>query len=201
MSEKEFIRRVLQGEKKAIERFCCLFRPRLLRWVEKKVAAEEAEEIVQDTLMSALDSLPRFKGDSSLFTWLCAIARHEVVDFYRRKKIKQIVFSRLPFLENLVSQALGPELAYQELETKRRILKSLKHLSEGYREVLRLKYIDSLSVKEISQRLGQTVKAVESRLSRARLAFKKAYAFYATVKTEEEIFFEEIGEDWSSLRD
>src|SRR3989344_6077802 len=91
-------------------------RQRLTRFVSQKVADPmDVDEIVQDSLLSALDSLPGFRGQSQLFTWVCGIARHEVMDFYRRKKIKQIVFSKLPFLEKLVSQALGPELAYQEL--------------------------------------------------------------------------------------
>ncbi len=135
----------------------------------------DVEEIVQDTLISAMDSLPTFKGKSSEFTWLCAIARHEIGDFYRRKKIKQIVFSKLPWLKELVDEALGPELAFQELETKTRILKTFKNISEGYHQILRLKYIEGLSMKQIAHKLNLTVKAVESRLTRARLAFQLEY--------------------------
>ena len=155
------------------------FRQKLTRLIARKVADPmDVDEIVQDTLLSALDSLPGFKGQSQLFTWVGGIARHEIVDFYRRKKIKQIVFSKLPFLEKLVSQALGPELAYQELETKTKILATLKRLSEGYAQILRLKYVEGRSMAEIAERLNLTVKAVESRLTRARLAFQKAYATY-----------------------
>src|SRR3990172_12106314 len=152
-------------------------RQRLTRFVSQKVSDPmDVDEIVQDSLLSALDSLPGFKGRSQLFTWVAGIARHEILDFYRRKKIKQIVFSKLPFLENLVSEALGPELALQELETKTRILTSLKHLSEGYAQILRLKYVEGRSMAEIAEKLNLTIKAVESRLTRARLAFQKVYA-------------------------
>ncbi|MCG2691989.1 sigma-70 family RNA polymerase sigma factor [Microgenomates group bacterium] len=153
------------------------YRQRLTKFVAKKVDNfMDVEEIVQDTLISAMDSLPTFKGKSSEFTWLCAIARHEIGDFYRRKKIKQIVFSRLPWLKELVDEALGPELAFQELETKTRILKTFKNISEGYHQILRLKYIEGLSMKQIAHKLNLTVKAVESRLTRARLAFQLEYA-------------------------
>lgn len=177
------------------------YRQRLMKLVARKVGDwQDVEEIVQDSLISALDSLAGFKGEASLFTWLGGIARHEIADFYRRKKIKQIVFSKLPFLEKLVSEALGPELAYQELETKRKILKTLKNLSEGYREILRLKYIDDLSMRQIARKLDITIKAVESRLSRARLAFQKEYAVRPEEKIEKR-FFEEMGEDWTAVRD
>jgi len=153
------------------------YRQRLIKFVAKRVDNfMDVEEIVQDTLISAMDSLPTFKGKSSQFTWLCAIARHEIGDFYRRKKIKQIVFSKLPWLKELVDEALGPELAYQELETKTRILKTFKNISEGYAKILRLKYVEGLSMKEIGKKLDLTVKAVESRLTRARLAFQLEYA-------------------------
>lgn len=152
-------------------------RKRLIGFVEQKVREhEDVEEIVQETMLSAWDCLPMFEGKSKLFSWVCGIARHEIGDFYRKKKIKEIVFSRLPFLREIVSKALGPELAYQELEMKRRILKTFKNLSEGYLQILRLKYVEGLSVKEIAFRLSISVKAVESRLSRARVAFRKEYA-------------------------
>ncbi len=176
MTEKELISGVIAGNKQATERFCKQYRARLFGFIATKVENFlDVEEIAQDSLLSAIDSLPTFKGESGLFTWMGSIARHEIGDFYRKKKIKQVVFSRLPFLENLVSQALGPELAYQELETKRRILKSLKKLSEGYGQILRLKYVDELSMKQIARKLNLTVKAVESRLTRARLAFQAVY--------------------------
>lgn len=159
------------------------YRQRLTKFVVKRVANFlDAEEIVQDSFISALDSWPTFKGKSSEFTWLCGIARHEIGDFYRRKKLKQIVFSKLPWLKELVDEALGPELAYQELETKTKIVKTFKNISEGYTRILRLKYIEGLSMKQIAAKLDLTVKAVESRLTRARLAFqleydKKDYSF------------------------
>ena len=64
----------------------------------------------------------------------------------------------------------------QEKELKHKIWKTFKNISEGYAKVLRLKYIEGLSYAQIAQRLGKTVKAVESKLSRARKAFQKEYA-------------------------
>lgn len=152
-------------------------RKRLTGMVLQKVSKrEDAEEIVQETLISAWEALPSFDGKAKLYTWMYQIARHEIADFYRKKKIKKIVFSRLPFLKEVVDKALGPELQYQELEAKRKILKTLKKISEGYSKILRLKYIEGLSMKEIALRLDVSVKAVESKLSRARRAFEKEYA-------------------------
>ncbi|MGI5826181.1 MAG: RNA polymerase sigma factor [Patescibacteria group bacterium] len=134
--------------------------------------SDDAEEIFQETLISVTQSLPTFQGNSSFFTWVCGIANHEIADFYRKKKIKTFLFSNFPFLENIVSEALGPEEKLLEKEIKKKVKDSLGKLSEGYSLILRLKYYHGLSMQEIADRMGITVKAVESRLSRARLAFR-----------------------------
>lgn len=177
MDEKKLVSKILTEDKKALNKFYKTFKPKLLKYINNKVSLKkDTEEILHDTLLSALESLPIFKFNSSLLTWLKAIARHEIADFYRKKKIKTFVFSRFPFLEKIVDMALSPELALQEKETKQRIFRTFKNISEGYRKILRLKYIEGKSYVEIAKVLGKSVKAVESKLSRARLAFQKEYA-------------------------
>lgn len=173
--ERELVEKILKGDRKVEALFYKTFKPRLLKFIKRKVPRGVAEEILHDTFLSALDSLPLFKFSSSLYSWLYSIARHEIIDYYRRKKIKTILFSRLPFLESLASQALGPEAVLAKKELKKEIKRTFKNLSEGYRRVLRLKYIEGLSVKEIARILGKTVKATESRLFRARIAFQNEW--------------------------
>ncbi len=149
---------------------------KLKNFITKKVGnSEEAEEIFQETLASAAECFELYSGRSSFFTWLCGIARHEIADFYRKKKIKTILFSRLPWLENLAAEALGPEQMILRDEAAEKVQRVLAGLSEGYQQVLRLKYYQGLSVKEIARQLNESVKAIESRLTRARFAFAKAF--------------------------
>lgn len=176
MREKELVDKILSGNKKAVNLFYQFYKPKLLCFICRKVNnKKDAEEILQDIFISALDSLPVFKFNCSLSTWLYTIAKHEVIDYYRRKKIKTLIFSHFPVLEKIVDKALGPELALQEKEMKQKIFNTFKNLSEGYSEILRLKYIDGQSCAEIASQLGKTVKAVESKLFRARLAFQKEF--------------------------
>jgi len=149
---------------------------KLKNFITQKVSnSEEAEEILQETLVSASECLELYSGKSSFFTWLCGIAKHEIADFYRKKKIKTILFSKLPWLENLAAEALGPEQILLRKEAIKKVKTSLRSLSEGYQEVLRLKYYQGLSVKEIARQLNETIKTIESRLTRARKAFAKAF--------------------------
>lgn len=139
----------------------------------------DVDEILQETLISALDAYPSFKGKSTFFTWLCSIANHEIADFYRKRKIKTVLFSLFPFLEDLAEQALGPEQQLLkveiEKETELRVRRALSKLNKGYSDILRLRYYQHLSVGEISKQLHESYKTIESRLSRARKAFQKIY--------------------------
>lgn len=176
MSEQELVRKVLKGDEDAIKRFYEKYSPHLFTFISSKIGKkEDAEEILQDTCLSILDSLPLFNFRCSLLTWAKKIALHEVADFYRKRKIKSVVFSHLPFLENLVSDALGPELVYQEKEVKDEIERVFTRLSEGYGKILRLKYIEGLTVAQIAESLNLSFKSVESKLFRAKLAFQKSW--------------------------
>lgn len=176
MQEKELISKLLQNDQRAVQYFYRLYQQRLLRFVMNKIQDEQdGEEITHDILIDALDSLPFFKGDSSLFSWLCGIARHNIADFYRRQKIKSIVFSVFPFLKKLTDEALSPEFALEKEELQNKFYATLQGLPEGFSQILRLKYIDGLTLAEIAEKLDITYKAAESKLFRARLAFQKEF--------------------------
>lgn len=172
MSDKELVDKILAGYEKLLRRFVKEYRPRLFSFIHRFVDnPEDAEEVVQETLISSLYSLPLYSARSKLFTWMCSIARHEISDFYRKKRIKSVLFSHFPQAKIIADAALGPEEILTKKEFEEKIKLCFSRLSEGYREVLRLKYIEGRSVNAIAKTLGESVKAVESRLFRARQAF------------------------------
>ncbi len=174
--DKKLISQVIKGDQKAINKLYREYSPALFFQISSKVGKkEDVEELLQDTWISILDSLPIFNFKSSFLTWAKSIAIHEVADFYRKRKIKSLIFSHLPFLENIISEAFGPEMVYQQKEIHRDLEKVFARLSEGKAEILRLKYVEGLSMAKIGHLLKISTKAVESRLSRARLAFQKEW--------------------------
>ncbi len=175
MQDSELVQRILKGEQAAVSLFYQRYQAKLLEFIQLKTRPAVAEEILQDTFISALQSLPLFKAQSSLESWLFGIAKHEIADYYRRQKIKEIVFSKVPFLGKLISQALSPEVALEEAELKRKIKKTFARLSEGKRRLLRLRYVEGWSVTKIAAKLKISYKSCESRLARARLAFREEF--------------------------
>lgn len=174
--EKKFVADLLKGKKRAEKEFYQQYQERLKNFILGKVAdPRDAEEILQDSFISFFVSLPNFNFNSSLYSYLCAITKHEVVDFYRKKKIKMVLFSRFPFLETLAAKALTPEEEVLKQELKTEIKKTLKSIGRRYGKLLRLKYLLGFSVKEIAQKTASSPKSVESALTRARKSFANEY--------------------------
>lgn len=135
------------------------------------------EELTNDIMMAAIICQPNFNGESSEFSWICSIAKHKIIDYYRKKKLKTILFSVSPAFEEIADKALTPERDALKNELKDEIKKTFKDLSKGYKDILRLKYIEEMKVSEIAKTLKLTIKAVESRLIRAKKKFREAWNY------------------------
>lgn len=171
LSDKELVEQLLSGNKTVLKRFYLEYSPRLARFVRLKVSnKQDAEEIVQDTFVSLLEALPAFGYRSSLWTFMISIAKHEVLDYYRKKYAKKAI-KYVPFVDHFYSEPL-----YSASETREVFEQALHKLKEEERNLLLWKYEEKLSVEEIAEKLGVKIKAAESRLFRARQAFKVAYA-------------------------
>jgi RNA polymerase sigma-70 factor (ECF subfamily) len=176
MEDAELIRRMLAHDKRAASIFYQTFAPKLLSFVRLKVTdPHEAEDIVQDTLFAFLEAIRDFHGNCRISTYLYAICRHKVIDYYRKKKIKQVIFSHAPEIEDILSPLLGPEETLDAVLLKEKLNKTLYALLPQYRYILRARYIFNMPIAEIAQKLTTTIKSAEMTLFRARKAFIRAY--------------------------
>lgn len=174
--EDRLIEELLSGSEEALRIFYREYGSKLRSYINLKIGShEDAEEVLQDALLSALDSLVLFSRRSSLLTWLYSITRHEIADYYRRRSIKTIVFSKIPVIERFISRSLEPDAKLMRSEYEKKVKTALSKLLPHHKEVLELKYMDDLSVKEIAVKMGISFKACESLLTRARQAFALAY--------------------------
>src|SRR6185295_5311448 len=85
MDDHTLAARALRGDERAFSELFEIYFPRLFRFALRRVADENvAEVIVQSTLIKAMRSLSSWRGEASLFTWLCTICRREVHDHWQR---------------------------------------------------------------------------------------------------------------------
>ncbi len=177
MTDQELIKKILEGDKTSLRFFYIHYKQRLFGFIKRKINnLEDGEEILQDILIEALDALRDFTGRSSLYTYLCSIASHKVIDYYRKRKIKSVLFSQIPEdIRPLISQLMGPEEQFSLSEVKKQIEEVFSRLKPNYCLLLKLKYIEGFSVVEIAKKLVVSSKSVESNLFRARSAFMREY--------------------------
>lgn len=172
------MKKVLAGEKGAVTKLYKEYVPAVRRYVVGKLAnKQDVEEVVQDTFMSILDSLPLYRGDASPKTWMLSIARHEVLDYYRKRYVRKVVEKTLPLFEEVVGELTSPEFEMKKQQIKIDFRRAYKSLSQEYQDILSYRYELGMSVKEVAHKMRMTFKATESLLYRARIALKRAYVY------------------------
>jgi RNA polymerase sigma-70 factor (ECF subfamily) len=175
-SDGELVSLMLARDRKALSVFYRRFVPKLSSFVHSKIAdRDDAEEVLQDTLYAFLEAIRDFHGKSSIKTYLFSICHNKIVDYYRRKKLKQLVFSRAPNLELLVSPLLSPEEELDVTLLREKIQTVLSGILPRYRTMLVSKYIDNMSVSDIAHKFALSFKSAESQLFRARKAFVELF--------------------------
>jgi RNA polymerase sigma-70 factor (ECF subfamily) len=147
-------------------------------FVGKRIGDEgTTDELTDDILLAAYESLPNFNHECGEFSFICAIAKHKIIDYYRKKKIKTILFSTSPVFEEIADQAIGPERDVLKNELIEEIEATLKEVKEGYGKLLRLKYVEGWKTSAIASLTKLSVKAVESRLMRAKKQFQHLWNY------------------------
>ena len=155
-------------------------------FVRQKISDEGVvEELTQDILLAAYNAMPTFNGKCSEFSFICSIAKHKITDYYRKKKLKTILFSVNPQFEEMMEEAVTPERDVLKEEMKAEISKTMRELREDYEKILRLKYIEDWKSSQIAKVMKLSIKAVESRLIRARRQFQNLWVY--DKKTNKEI--------------
>ena len=156
-------------------------------------SVQDAEDLVQETLLSAWRSLPSFEGRASVRAWLYRIATNRSLDALRASRRRPEDLQRLtgvpeptrrsepiwlePFpdvlLEGVPDEAPGPEARYEAKEAiALAFIAGLQHLPPRQRAVLVLRDVLGFRTGEVADMLDTTEASVNSLLSRARAAFE-----------------------------
>lgn len=172
---EHLIEKILAGDSQSVIDFYKHYSPKILCYLMKRLPREDAQEIANDVFLEAIDSLSLLKKRENLQAWLYKIAHNKTVDYYRKKKIKSIILSRIPYLEIVANEINQPEFQFEKNRIRDKIEAALDHLSEKYRNILRLHYEEYIPVKELAREYNLSFKAAESLLYRARKEFQLIY--------------------------
>lgn len=143
-----------------------------------------AEDVVQETFISAITHRETFEGRSKLSSWLYRIAYNAAMGRLRAKQEEPLPEdepdeeSPAPLPRNLVDWNLTPEQLQQNSEAAEVMQAAIAALPMKYRVVFFLRDIEDQSTEQTAEVLGMTEAAVKVRLHRARLALREAVSDY-----------------------
>jgi RNA polymerase sigma-70 factor (ECF subfamily) len=146
---------------------------------------QDAEDVLQNTFLSALTHLSNFEGRSSVLTWLYRIAVNEALMTMRRGKPEVNIDDTDASDEiddlapsQFVDWGALPEDVLLSVEGRQTLDAAIQRLPENLRMVFLLRDIQELSIKNTAEALGLTESNVKVRLLRARLSLREQLSIY-----------------------
>ena len=125
-----------------------------------------AEELTQETFFKALRSLDSFKGDCSLYAWLCQIAKNLYFTHYKKQK------RPLPVITEAADDI---ESTFINADDARKLHRILHHLDEPYKEVFTLRTFGELPFAQIGELFGKSESWARVTYHRAKLKIREEY--------------------------
>lgn len=158
-SEAEWLARARAGDRRAFEQLFLRYAPMVHGVLLARVPRADADDLMQDVFVVALERLHAFEGSERVGAWLATIARNRVIDAWRKPKLELVLTER--------TTTQPPRLEVNE------VLETIRALPEAYREPLVLRLVEGLSGPEIAAQVGLTPESVRVNLFRGMKLLKE----------------------------
>ncbi|MEM7455999.1 MAG: sigma-70 family RNA polymerase sigma factor [Planctomycetota bacterium] len=187
--QRELVNGLHSGNPDAWRNLFKEFAPQVWRFVSRRVdgpIASAIQDIVQETMLAAARSAHGFDpARGSIWSWLRGIARNQIAMAYRKQAGHDILkraADELAQSGGRLSRWLDgsddlPEDLLQRKETAELVRSVLRRLPEEYSELLTAKYLDDKSTQQIAGETKASIASVNSKLARARQAFRDSFQY------------------------
>src|SRR4051794_8500131 len=177
---KKRIKQVIKGDQNAFGEIVEIYKDKVFQLAFRMLGnRHEAEDIAQEAFIRAYINIESFNINLKFSTWLYRIGTNLCIDRIRKKKPDYYLDAEVSGTEGLdmYSQIAAdeqlPEDAVEQMELQDRIQYEISRLPDKYRSVIVLKYIEELSLQEISEILDMPLGTVKTRIHRGREALRK----------------------------
>jgi RNA polymerase sigma-70 factor, ECF subfamily len=176
---KKRIKQVLKGDQSAYGEIVEIYKDKVFQLCYRILGnRHEAEDMAQEAFIRAYVNISSFNIDLKFSTWLYRIATNLCIDRIRKKKPDYYLDAEvsgtdgLTMYSQVASDTVLPEDEVESLELQETIQREITKLPEKYRSVIVLKYIEELSLNEISEILDIPLGTVKTRIHRGREALR-----------------------------
>lgn len=187
MIETEFIEQLKNQTREAYSKLLDDFQQKIFATCISFVPnREDAEDIAQDVFVEVFKSIKKFKGDSSLSTWMYRITTNKCLEFIRKRNTKK----RFAFLQSLTgpdfeidktnffTEMNHPGVILENKEQNETLFLAINNLPEAQRVAFTLNKVDGKSYQEVSDIMEKSLSSVESLLFRAKKNLQKTLENY-----------------------
>ncbi len=179
--DSELVGRARAGDFAAFEELVGKYQNRVHALAHRIVgSAHDAEDVTQQTFLSAVEHLRSFRGDAPFAGWLLRVAANHALKALRKRRGLPTVsadaeegYGDVPHPEFIAPWREDPADLAARHEVRELIDAALAELDDKYRVVFALRDIEGLSVRETAEATGLTESAVKVRLLRARMALRE----------------------------
>lgn len=174
------IKQVLKGDREAFAEVVELYKDKVFQICYRMLGnRHEAEDIAQEAFVRAYVNIHSYSLGRKFSTWLYRIATNLCIDRIRKKKPDYYLDAEVQGTEGLTmysqiaAEGKSPEAEVETIELQEIVQRGIMNLPDKYRSVIVLKYIDELSLNEISEILELPLGTVKTRIHRGREALRK----------------------------
>jgi RNA polymerase sigma-70 factor, ECF subfamily len=175
--ERELIASVLRNDRKSAARLVAAHIDAVYAYARHRLSphADLVDDVVQDVFLAALKGLATFEGQSSLRTWLVAIARHKIEDIYRQRLRAALALDLNSTEDEPASNEIPLDEQVDKARSSAKTRRVLQRMPERYAFILLWRYWEQRSARDVAAAIGTTEKSVERLLARARAKFKELW--------------------------
>lgn len=160
-TDERLVARALAGSDTAWRALVARYQQRIYNYALRLVGnPDDAADLLQEVLVALHRNLPTWRQDGSFPAWLFRIANYRCTDFLRRRRPRDDV----AMLDDLASEAEGPERVTQIAGANARIVRALAGLPLDQRLVVEMKFFQQLTFEEIADSLGISPNTAKTRL-------------------------------------
>ncbi len=170
--DNELVKRAQQGDKMAVGALYDRHHTHIFRFVWSRIGNQQiAEDLTGETFVKMVTKIPSYKISNTPFrAWLYRIARNLITDEFRKHNGRFAV--PLQEVETMIGKNPNPDTAVETSLTLMKVQEALEALDPAQREVVELRFLAGLSLKEVADVLNYSVAAVKSHQHRGLKALR-----------------------------
>jgi len=187
LQKKEFITELIEKKQSAYAKLIIDYEQKVFGTCISFVPNnEDAQDIAQEVFIEVYNSIAKFKGDSSLSTWIYRITTNKCLEFIRKKNAKKrFAFLKtilgnddLPDKQSYFTEMNHPGIILENKEKSETLFKAINQLPDAQRIVFTLHKIEGLSYKEISVIIEKSISSIESLMFRSKKNLQKTLEIF-----------------------